>query len=115
MSEPKFTEGPWDVEEELYDHDWAISAPKWGALARVVAEMDDDGGGKTFTISEQGKANADLIAAAPELYGIVRKAIQLATIAIDWNLDEVEIDGEMVNTYRLREEFEKAFKKAAGK
>ena len=49
------------------------------------------------------------------LYEAVRKAIQLASIASDWNLDEVEIDGEMVNTYRLREEFEKAFKKAGGK
>jgi hypothetical protein len=35
------------------------------------------------------------------------KAAQLAAIASDWNLDEVEIDGEMVSTYTLREEFKR--------
>ena len=33
------------------------------------------------------------------------KAIQLADIASDWNLDEVEIDGEMVSVLDLRQEF----------
>jgi len=42
----------------------------------------------------------------------LRKAKQLATIAIDWNLEEVEIDGEMVETRELRDEFEAAIAKA---
>jgi hypothetical protein len=37
------------------------------------------------------------------------KAVQLAEIASDWHLDEVEIDGEMANIYDLRDEFKKAF------
>lgn len=41
-----------------------------------------------------------------DLKEAVRKAIQLASIATDWNLDEVEIDGQMVSTYELRDEFE---------
>jgi hypothetical protein len=36
---------------------------------------------------------------------LVQKAYQLADIAIDWNFDEVEIDGVMINTRELREEF----------
>lgn len=36
------------------------------------------------------------------------KAKQLVDIATDWNLDEVEIDGEMVDTYSLTEVFEAA-------
>ena len=38
----------------------------------------------------------------------MEKARQLANIATDWNLDEVEIDGEMVSTYNLRDEFDAA-------
>lgn len=36
------------------------------------------------------------------------KAVQLAEIASDWHLDEVEIDGEMVSIYDLRDEFKQA-------
>lgn len=36
----------------------------------------------------------------------VRVARQLASIATDWNLDEVEIDGEMKSTYDLIEQFD---------
>lgn len=37
-------------------------------------------------------------------------ALQLACIASDWNLDEVEIDGEMVGIYTLKDEFATALK-----
>lgn len=33
------------------------------------------------------------------------KAVQLAEIASDWNLSEVEIDGEMVDVIDLKREF----------
>lgn len=42
----------------------------------------------------------------------LRKAVQLAAIASDWNLDEVEIDGQMVGIYDLKAEFEKALEQA---
>ena len=88
MSEPKFTPGPWEIEEDLFDHDWAISAPKWGALARVVAEMDDDGTGKSWTKSETGEANAHLIAAAPDLYYALDCILKELPTKRDW-LDPV--------------------------
>jgi len=47
------------------------------------------------------------------LVAALKKAWQLTQIATDWNLDEVEIDGEMVRTYDLAKEF-KAALKAAG-
>jgi len=38
----------------------------------------------------------------------IRKAIQLCEICADWHLDEVEIDGEMVEIDALQSEFEAA-------
>lgn len=38
----------------------------------------------------------------------LRKAEQLTHICTDWNLDEVEIDGEMVSTCSLGDEFRTA-------
>lgn len=35
----------------------------------------------------------------------LRQAAMLADIASDWNLDEIEIDGEMVLTYDLHKRF----------
>ncbi len=53
-----------------------------------------------------------LHAAAGELAEACRKAVQLAEIARDWNLDEVEIDGHMVLTLDLVKEFRAALAKA---
>lgn len=55
-----------------------------------------------------------LIEAAPELYEAARVAEQLADIAEDWNLDEVEIDGEMRDIYEVRDIFRAALAKARG-
>ena len=52
----------------------------------------------------------ELQAENEKMKDLVRKARQLADIAEDWNLDEVEIDGEMVEIYNLREEFKQALK-----
>lgn len=46
-----------------------------------------------------------------ELVEALRKAKQLASIASDWNLDEVEIDGNMVWTRELEREFDAALAK----
>lgn len=43
-----------------------------------------------------------------DLIRLLDKARQLAIIAGDWNLDEVEIDGEMVSIYDLQDELEVA-------
>lgn len=42
------------------------------------------------------------------LMGALDKAKQLVDVATDWNLDEVEIDGEMIRTYSLNVVFDQA-------
>jgi hypothetical protein len=61
------------------------------------------------------KTNSRMIAAAPGMLAALKKAAQLVDIAADWNLDEVEIDGEMVRTYALRDEFNALIGKAEGR
>lgn len=40
-----------------------------------------------------------------EVADMLDRAAQLASIASDWDLDDVEINGEMVSVYTLMEEF----------
>ena len=75
----RFTPGPWRVDS-------------MESTAKRPQEV-------TFAVQATGMAvevaNAWLIEAAPDLFEAARIAEQLAYIASDWNLDEVEIDGEM--------------------
>lgn len=50
-------------------------------------------------------ANNETIKTAIEA---LRVAVQLAEIASDWNLDEVEIDGEMTSIYDVQDVLQKA-------
>ena len=47
--------------------------------------------------------------AIEEAVEALRIAVQLAYVASDWNLDEIEIDGEMVSIYELHELLLKAY------
>ena len=69
-----------------------------------------------FLIAKQipGLAEASQIAAIPELLEKVRVAVQLAHVASDWNLSEVEINGEMVSIYSLINDFNDALARARG-
>ena len=55
---------------------------------------------------------AELEAQRDDLLEKVRKANQLALVASDWNLNEVEIDGEMVPIFSLVAEFTAAISRA---
>ncbi len=105
MTKTDFTPGPWIVIGPVGPiGDWAgssffVRAPKApGGVAALIGGLGE--------VEEQ--ANARLVGSAPALWECVRKAIQLASIASDWNLDEVEIDGTMTSVYTLRSEFESA-------
>ena len=54
------------------------------------------------------------INAAPKLIAVARMASQLASIASDWNLDEVEIDGKMIGIYALKAVFDEVIAEAEG-
>ena len=101
MSKPKFTQGPY-----TQDRFGSLNGPD-GKVIQVWG-LGIAHGPRT----PENEANATLFKASADLYEVVRKAIQLASVANDWNLYEVEIDGEMVGTHDLRSEFEAAFKKA---
>lgn len=64
MAKPHFTPGPWRWEPE------GIFADK-GRKEYLVAEVDGDG----VLPAEEYDANAQLIVAAPEMYGALRKAL----------------------------------------
>ena len=65
MSDAKHTPGPWVVEDERYHGpNWAIigsaDTAGWHAFVRVAVQLDNKP-------SDEGEANARLIAAAPDL------------------------------------------------
>lgn len=78
MSEPKFSKGPWRV---FGDDEAPTGCPfiqlargdcpskEFRHVAQVMGE-GDDGDGNDFYITDEDRANADLIAAAPDLYAI---------------------------------------------
>lgn len=57
MNKPKFTPGPWRAGLSIYKSQAIVVADKGGQIADVFAYEE-----------EQAKANAALIAAAPEMY-----------------------------------------------
>lgn len=65
MSETKFTEGPWSVEEELGN---IFVASLSGTVAKV--------GPCSNTQDDEDRANARLIAAAPELLNACQAALR---------------------------------------
>ena len=78
-----------------------------GEMIAVCYEMEDgtDDRVNAALIVHSVNIHADLVAA-------LRKASQLASVAGDWNLDEVEIDGEMIRTFELQEQFDALLAKA---
>lgn len=103
MREPAFTPGPWGVNK--YGSIGAGEFFKEPIVAMTEPLFDDP---------DRWAANNSLIAAAPALYEAARVAEQLALIASDWNLDEVEIDGEMRDIYDIRDIFKAALSLALG-
>lgn len=84
MSDPKFTEAPWQSQHD-YDMDGvrriigAIDGPDDGRFHyRVVCEIDPD---DTLSPSEQC-ANARLIAAAPALYDACQAMLGLVQLVL---------------------------------
>lgn len=102
----KHTPGPWTVFYKPKYDEWHVSVPRAPGGGMKLALFADG--------CPTGEHDARLIAAAPDLLAAIKVAVQLAEVASDWNLDEVEIDGEMVRTHDLAERFRAAIAKAEG-
>ena len=97
------TPGPW-AEFEPTDTLHAVRS----VLGKIVADV-----GYSGTI-EGDKANARLIAAAPDLLEALCIAKKFMEIASDWSVDEAEINGDMRSTYDWLEIVNSAIAKATG-
>lgn len=69
MAEPKWTPGPWRIEERLL----VYAGTKWVASAKMY---------DSETTMEEAQANAHLIAAAPDLYRELENLVELAEAAM---------------------------------
>lgn len=118
----KHTPGPWEP---------CILDRPLDSIPKYVAECITASGGSDFffVLGEKkdgpadichvgngpsSSANAHLISAAPELLEVARMAAQAYSVCRDWSMDEVEIDGEMVDLMWLQEQAEAAIAKATG-
>lgn len=75
-------------------------------MAKTIADKSDE-----WDFRKQAEAALSAIQSAGFVVvpkAIIQKAVQLGERATDWNLDEVEINGDMVSTYELTDEFRAA-------
>lgn len=74
MSNEKFTPGPWALSKCIDDCNRHLSGYKWVRFASVIVKVigDDD----EAHYSEQGEANARLIAASPSLFALLQRAVK---------------------------------------
>lgn len=80
-NETKFTSGPWLVLP--LENGFSISDKK-----QVVARIRNDVSGRPMT--DEDEANANLIAAAPDLYSMLERMTQIALHAIDKENDRLK-------------------------
>lgn len=87
MSQPKHTPGPWNVDGWNVYSESAKSLNERPCSYFAVATVSDASGSLVrFTIEkEEASANAALIAAAPEMYEVLKALIEYAPHATDCN------------------------------
>lgn len=84
--------------EPIKPTDTVLSFSGSGASCHLTADDMDKAMLEYDRIAELERQNTGLLE-------LIRKAAQLGDRATDWNLYEVEINGEMVDTYELTKEF----------
>ena len=82
MSESKHTPGPWEVDNP----NWGLVAKRIHGAYRYIANCMSDEFSMTEWPDETIKANAHLIAAAPELYNACKELVRSLTDALEHNL-----------------------------
>lgn len=102
----KHTPGPWTVERGSDRHEWFISGNRWIQLATVYGcEAQDDHRGEG---QREGRANATLIAAAPEMLEALAVTLASVTHEETTTADEATKDAMRGIAKRLRAAIAKA-------
>lgn len=108
----RHTPGPWSIGDENN----ACCDVLLGTEHNLTCSLDrrDDNTYAEVISRAEMLANAQLIAAAPELLDALQIAREFMSIASDWNFHEAEINGEMRSTYDWLEVVDAAIAKATG-
>jgi hypothetical protein len=87
MTKSKFTKGPWRVEKSSnFRSTYRVKAGDV-FLCAAVGRLESGNG----TTPEETKANAELMADAPELLKVLRKVLEYSDIKTSWlTIDEAE-------------------------
>lgn len=98
MSEEKFTPGPWETscseEVQTTKKDSLPPDRKWGyGMNDGFICCLDDGEYHIYSDPEECKANANLIAAAPEMYAALKNAIEYLALFSDGTSREISLRG----------------------
>jgi hypothetical protein len=64
------------------------------------------------SLSDSARADARLISAAPDMAAALSVCLQALEVASDWNLDEIEINGQMRTTIEIIKQVKAALAKA---
>ena len=115
----KHTPGPWRVLPAESDKDYLrVRGTQLGCRYKIanIHQVRIDGVSDSFRQHDdaESKANARLIAAAPEMLDALRIAREFMSVASDWNFHEAEINGEMRSTYDWLAVVDAAIAKATG-
>ena len=117
----KHTPGPLTYEMDTYSGDnWLVAIVEFGRQpdgSIVHAYITTDGVQASRLEFGDPEADLRLWTAASAMYESLDRAVQLAGIASDWDLGtdgKVEIDGEWVSCWSLRQEFAAALAAARG-
>jgi len=97
MSETTFTKGPWKV---FQISGWEFSIDAGGTVARITQKIDfptDEGGTTQGRSENRMKADANLIAAAPEMYDALEAAARLP-----WFGKQYQAIGELIEAALIK-------------
>ena len=104
---PGFTKGKW-----IYDEPFGVIVSD--ETCAVIASVQGAGTGSCFCLTQEGQANARLIAAAPELYEAVYDLLDYAYEALHLAGGENEIRGKAPRILRDIQEYQELLARING-